>query len=703
MQTYSRRLFLIAAGSSSAGLVIGIAELARPSRAKVTSDDALNQWISISPDGTVSIRVNRVDMGQGAQTGLAQIVADELDADWTKLSVEMAPLTKEYMPADGEYHTGGSQSIRFELDAMADAGATARALLVAAAAVRLKTTPNSLRTKNGEVFEPSTGRRILYGDLASDAAKLPIPPHVARKASADRLLIGKSVGAIGSEKKVTGSAVYGIDIRIPGMLSATVTQCPYIGGTLVHVDEASALSIPGVHSVVKFESAVIVTAEDFWAAKQGLSALTPRWKIPDNAIASDEAMFESLRTHIGAPSAVVVTLDKDTNAAISRCEAAFAGAHKIVEAEYQLPLLSHAQMEPMNATAKVDASSCEIWAPMQTQSKMRNDVAKALGLPSNSIVLHSTLIGGGFGRRRQTDFGVLAARVARHVARPVQLIWTREEDMTHGFYRPASIGRVRAALNKQLMIDALDYQGATTNDTAIGGFARNYKVPDVIVRQTNVSLAVPVGDWRSVDPSITIFLIESLVDEIAGQVGIDPLQYRRRLLAADPRGLRTLNAAAEMANWGNVPSGHYQGVAFLGSSHWGTAVAEIVELSIDGSKRIEVHRVYCAIDPGTAINPQLIKAQVEGGILLGLSAALGETITVKDGRIVQKNFDSYSPLRLRSAPAIDVSILESHDVAIGGVGEPPVPPAAPALVNAICAATGKRIRRLPLSASGYSY
>ncbi len=641
-------------------------------------------------------------MGQGAQTGLAQIVADELDADWSTLRVEMAPVTTDYMTEAGEYYTGGSQSIRFQMEALANAGAAARALLVTAASARLKTLPDSLRTKDGKVFEPSTGRQIAYGDLASDAAKLPIPASVKRKPIGERVFIGKSLNTLASYDKVTGRALYGIDIRIPGMLSATIAQCPYFGGTLIDVDEGPARSIAGVHSVIKLESAVVVTADNFWSATQGLAALSPRWNKPATVIASDKTMFQSLRAEAGATDAQVVALEKDTKAATSRSEAAFASAHRIVEAEYEVPLLSHAQMEPMNATAKVDASGCEIWAPMQAQTNMRNEIAKALGLPGDSILLHTTLIGGGFGRRLQTDYGVLAARVARIAGRPVQLVWTREEDMTHGFYRPASVGHIRAALDEQSMIQALDYRGATTNDTAIGGLGRNYKISSVIVRQKNVALSVPIGSWRSVDPSITVFFLESLIDEIAFKTGIDPLDYRRRLLAEDPRGLRTLNAAAEMAHYGHAPAGHFHGIGFMGSSYWGTAVAEIVELSIEEPNRIQLHRVFCAIDPGTPINPQLIKAQVEGGILLGLSAALGEAITLSEGRVVQKNFDTYTPIRLKSAPPIEVTVLASHDSAIGGVGEPPVPPAAPALVNAICAATGKRIRKLPLSASGYS-
>jgi isoquinoline 1-oxidoreductase beta subunit len=701
MPALTRRHFLTAASVAGAGLAIGI-QACSPKGAVRAGEPRLNKWVAISPDGTVTIRTTRVDMGQGSQTGLAQIVADEMDADWSKVRVEMAPVEEEYLDKDGDYFTGGSQSIRFDHAAFAEAGAAARAMLTTAAAKRWNVKSEILTAKNGVVSDAAGGREISFGDLATEAAQLPIPTTVTRKHPSARALIGKPVAQLGLAEKVTGKAQYGIDFTMPDMLVATLAQCPYFGGKLASVDERPARAMKGVRHVVKLDNAVAVVADHFWAAKQGLAALSPQWTKPENPIASDDAMVATLRSEIGTTGSVVAALDKNTKAAEARLATTFANAHKIVEAEYQVPLLAHAAMEPMNATAHVHEGTCEVWAPMQAQGDMRNDLAKALGLPKRAIVLRTTKLGGGFGRRLKTDYGVLAAQVAREVGRPVKLVWTREEDIGHDHYRPASVGRVRAALNEDQLIAALEYTGATTNDTATGGLARNYAVADVVVRQKEVKFPLQIGAWRSVDPSITVFFIESFIDEIAHEVGADPLDYRRRLLKSDPRGLRTLEAAAELANWGNAPAGHHQGVAFFGSAYWGTCVTHIVELSVDANNRVTLHKVSCAIDPGTAINPQLVRAQAEGGLLLGLSAALGEAITLKDGAVEQKNFDGYPPLRLRSVPEIEVRVVESPDAPLGGVGEPPVPPAAPALANALFAATGKRIRRLPLSASGYS-
>jgi isoquinoline 1-oxidoreductase beta subunit len=357
----------------------------------------------------------------------------------------------------------------------------------------------------------------------------------------------------------------------------------------------------------------------------------------------------------------------------------------------------------MNATARVSADGCELWASMQNQSSMQIDVAKALGIAKQKVMLHTPRVGGGFGRRLETDYGVQAALIAKAAGAPVKLIWTREEDMTHDFYRPASVCRLRVALNDDLTFRALDYSGATANDTAFGGLLRNYgPVPDSVARQKNVKFPMTIGAWRSVDPSITVFFIESLVDEIAHDRKRDPLEYRRHLLANNARGLRVLNAAAEMAQWGTAKPGRAKGVAFFNHAYWGTAVAEIVELSVDAQNKLTLHKVYCAIDPGTAVNPDAVQAQAQGGITLGLSAALAEAITLKEGRVEQTGFGQYSILRLAGAPDVEVNVLESTDSPIGGCGEPPVPPSMPALANAIFAATGKRIRALPLSRSGFT-
>ncbi len=661
----------------------------------------LNAWIAVTPDNIVSVRVVNMDMGQGSQTGLAQIVAEEMDADWSTVRVEMAPVTAPYLGKDeDDYYTGGSSSIRRYFEVFRQAGATARAMLIAAAARQWSVDPASCRAENGRVLH-SDGKRVLsFGELARTAALLPVPQNAPVKPRNRWSLIGKPVQRLDLPKKVNGRAIYGIDLQIEGMLVATVTQCPFFGGHLDSVDETPARAIAGVQHVVKLEDAVAVVAADFWTAKRGLDALAPVWKRAAAPIASDEAMFAQLRGEVGSTAADVATLPEDKNLATRRVASAFSAAHKIVEADYELPLLSHAPMEPMNAIARVSAGACELWAPMQNQGDMRKDVALALGLPRSAVILQTTKAGGGFGRRLKTDYGVLAARVAKAVGSPVKVIWTREEDFTHDFYRPASVAHLRAALDENMIIRALECVGATANDTAFGGLGGNYGV-DLVARQTNTKLAVPIGAWRSVDASITVFCLESLIDEVAHAIGEDPLAYRRKLLANDSRELRVLDTVAGMANWGRPPAGRFQGLAYFRSTGWHTSIAQIAEISVDAGNKITVHRVFCAIDCGTPVNPDAVVAQTQGGIILGLSAALGEAITLRDGRVEQTNFDNYQVLRLAQAPEIKVQVLETPEAPVGGVGEPPVPPIAPAIVNAVFRATGKRIRALPLTKAGF--
>jgi isoquinoline 1-oxidoreductase beta subunit len=698
----TRRLVLL----GGAGLSIGIAATAywgRSSKPPILASHDITAWIAISPDGATVVRVINVDMGQGAQTGLAQLVANELDADWSKVRVEMAPVTDTYMIAHDNfsgYYTGGSGSIRRHFDLFRRAGATARAMLIEAAANRWSISPSQCLTENGRVVWQGHGQSLSYGELADDAARLPMPSTVPLRPRSNWSVIGKAVPRLDIAEKVNGSAVYGIDVEVDDMVIATIRQCPFFGGRLQGVDDRPALAIAGVQKVVTLENAVAVVATNFWSAKKGLDAITPRWEAPAAPIASDEAMFASLRQAIGANDSYVASVPQGAET-IARVDAAFRSAHKIVAVEYQLPLLAHAPMEPMNATAKVSPTSCELWAPMQQQSDMQEALASVLGLAKDTIILHTTKIGGGFGRRLQTDYGVLAARVAKIAGTPVKLIWSREEDFAHDFYRPASVARVRAALDADMMIRAIESIGATSNDTAVGGMGGNYAI-DLVIRQKNTKFELPIGAWRSVDASITTFLLESLVDEVAHEAGQDPLAYRRKLLAGKTRDLRVLDTVAQMANWGHPPAGRSHGLAFFHSTGWKTSIAQVVELSVDSSKQIKLHQVFCAIDCGTAVNSDLVDAQTHGGIILALSAATGEAITLKDGCVEQTNFDRYPVLLLAQAPQIHVRVLETPGADIGGVGEPPVPPAAPALANALFRATGTRIRTLPLSKSGFS-
>jgi isoquinoline 1-oxidoreductase beta subunit len=696
----TRRIFLITGGAAGAGLMLGIAGCARKTAPPLHE---LNAWIAITPDGITTIRVNASDIGQGAQTGLAQIVADELDADWSRVRVEMAPVVDAYID-DGNYFTGGSSSIHDRFTTFAQAGAVANHLLLAAAAQHWGVDRDDCWTENGFVYHPDGKQKRSYGSLVPKAVHMAFPNEIDLKNRKDRKLIGKPIPRLDIPDKVNGRAIYGIDVTVPGMLTATLAQCPYFGGMLKDVDTAPALAVKGVRQVVTFDNVVVVAGSSYHAAKKGLDSLNIQWAKPSDAIATHDVAINTLKKNIGAADSLVVVLPgKDKAKTVAAVNAAMTGGAKIYEADYQVQLLSHSPMEPMNATVHATPTACEAWVPTQVPGDMRNALAKTLGLPNDAVTVHLTHIGGGFGRRLETDYGVLAAKASRALGHvPVKLLWSREEDMTHDVYRPASLCRLRAALNDDKTIRALDYTGATSNDTALGGIAWNYAYGDVVLRQKKTALQFPIGSWRSVDPGITIFFIESLVDEIAHGEGFDPLSYRRLLLAKDMRGRRVLEAAALMAGWGNAPAGHHQGIAFFNQHSWGTAVAQVIELSVDKANKITLHKVCCAIDPGIAVNPNQIKAQAEGGIIMGLSAALREQVTLKDGRVEQTNFDTYPVLRLAQIPQIEVLVMESDDVPAGGVGEPPVPPVAPALANAIFAATGQRIRALPFVGSGFT-
>lgn len=699
MTDLSRRVVLLSGAAAAGCLTLGVCGCGAP-RATSADPHTINMWVSLTPDGAVTIRVNSSDIGQGAQTGIAQIVADELDADFSRVHVAMAPVTDRYMVKDEAYYTGGSSSISPQFDMYAKAGASARAMLIAAAAKRWNVRHEDCAAASGSIEHQTSGRRFSYGALAAEAATMPVPRNVMLKARAARTLIGKTMPRLDIPEKVDGRAIYGIDVMIDGMLIGTPLLCPYQNGTLAHLDSAPALAIKGVRAVIPLENGAIVLATNFWAAKKGRDALSPQWTKPPGAIADDAAMFATLRNAIDAAGAKDYAREDNVAAVRARIDAAMRSAPKRFEAAYQVQLLAHAPIEPMNATARASADGCEVWAPMQDQASMRSDVAKALNLPAERVQLHTTKVGGGFGRRLKTDYGVMAAKASKAIGAPVKVIWTREEDMTHDFYRPASACRMTAALDGAGMVTALEYSGATSCDTAVGGLIGNYPF-DAIVRQNRVDMPLSIGAWRSVDPSITVFFLESFIDEVAHEQHIDPLAYRRMLLKNDARALRVLDAVAAMARWNDGTNDRHLGLAFFNARYWGTAVAIIVALRAT-AKRVTLTDVYCAIDPGTAVNPGQVRAQAEGGILMGLSAAFGEAITLRDGMVEQQNFDSYAPLRLADAPAIHVRVLESPEVAMGGVGEPPVPPTMPALANALFAATGDRVRHLPLKGAGYT-
>jgi isoquinoline 1-oxidoreductase beta subunit len=643
----------------------------------------LSPWIRIAPDGQVTLFTTASEMGQGARTGQAQVLADELDVAWEAVRVEMAP-DREPFRYDGRLYSGGSRSLRSRFHQLREAGATARALLILAAARSWGVEAEACQAELGRVTHASTGRSATYGELAADAAGLAPPSHVALKPREAWRYIGRSIRPIGLAEKTRGAAHYGLDVRLPGLAYATIVQCPVFGGSLQSVDEGPALAVPGVKRVVSFPAAVAVVADRTWAAFKGAAALRPRWAPPPGA-------FSSLDLS-GRLAATLAGPDFDGPIA--------GDAAGLVEAIYEVPYLAHAAMEPMNATARVGPDRIEIWAPCQNVTELRKGVARALDSPVEQVELNVTWLGGGFGRRLKSDYAEQAALIARAHGAPVQLVWRREEDLTHDFYRPAARHRYRAVLGPDGLIARYAVCGVATNDTAgEGADAAPYAIAGLANLQREERIGVPVGPWRSVDYSITGFGRESFIDECAHAAGRDPLDYRRGLLGDNVRARRVLDAAAAEIDWGKKRSaGSGVGLALI--QGFDSLACHAVQVEVAGNA-LAVRRLVVACDCGTAVNPGQVRAQLEGGALMGLSAALGEAMTFTNGAADRANFDTYHLLRMRQAPAVETVILETPRARIGGVGEIGVPGVAAALANAVFSATGRRVRTLPFAASGF--
>jgi len=696
----SRRSFLHSASLAGGILLLDIRAPLRADDGAVT--EVIAGWIRIDPDGALCLLVNATEMGQGAKSGLAQILAEELEVDWPDVRVDFAPIDREHYGMWETYQTGGSGSVRGMFDRLRKAGATARTMLLQAAAQRWRVPVEECAARNGFVRHAQTSRSASYATLARDALRLPQPKDVPLKARGEWQLIGKPMHRLDLQSKVDGSAVFGIDVRRPGMLYATIAQAPVFGGKLESLDEAPALRLGGVRRVLKINDAVVVVADQFWTAQKALAALKPVWRAGAMASVTSTAIGERLRALTREPGKVYVAEGEDEAQARERCETELGKAQRILERAYEAPLLSHSPMEPMNGTALVRNGRAELWVPTQVQSDLRTDVAKALGFDESAVTIHTTELGGGFGRRLKTDYGVQAALIAREMGVPVKLIWTREEDTQHGFYRPAAAARLRAAIGAGDAITALRAQIACLDgDTPVGGmFGQPYAVPNTCITYAGWNPGVPLGAWRSVDASQNLFFYESFIDELAQELRQEPLAFRRQLLRDNPRALRVLEAAAKLARWDEkLPKGHGRGIAFLRG--YGSLTAQVAEVSVGADRAVRIHRVACAVDCGTAVNPDSIRAQFEGGVIFALSAAALGEITIAGGRVQQSNFHDYQVVRMAQAPQVDVEIRESPAESVGGVGEPPVPPLAPAVANAIFAASGARIRRLPFSASGF--
>jgi len=706
----TRREFLKISTALGGGLLIGIqvGTLARQALAATEAsasapDTAFepNVWLTITPDDWVTIRVGSSEMGQGVMTALPMLIAEELDAAWERVRAEFAPVGPAYAnPAFGRQQTGGSRSIRGYWNTLREAGAVGRELLLEAAAQTWGVPAASCHAENGQVTHSETGRSLRYGELAGAAARLPVPEAVFLKEPQQFKLLGRAMLRLDSPAKVDGSAQFGTDVKLPGLLTATVLRCPVYGGKLKTFDDTRAKAVPGVRRVVAISSGVAVVADHFWAALQGRDALEVEWDPGPDAQLNSEAITARLAELVD--SGTVGRNDGNADQALDN-------AGRRVEAVYEVPYLAHACMEPMNCTAHVRADGCDIWVPTQGQTRTHDTAVRLTGLPPDKVQVHTTYLGGGFGRRGEQDFVIDAIETSRAAGAPVKVMWTREDDIRHDYYRPATYNRLAAALNEQGMpiawrhriagpsISQRDSRARETSgedfSATEGALNLPYAIPSIRVSYARVNSAVPVGYWRSVASSQNAFITECFLDEVAAAGSKDPYKLRRQLLAGQPRLRRVLELAADKAGWDTPAAAErFRGIAVAES--FGSYVAQVAEVSIDRG-RVRVHRVVCAIDCGMIVNPDTIVAQMESGIVYGLTAALKGEITIENGRAVQSNFDSYPLLRLDECPDIEVYIVPSLE-APGGVGEPGTPPIAPAVANAVFAATGKPVRRLPI-------
>ncbi|HEV8196193.1 MAG TPA: xanthine dehydrogenase family protein molybdopterin-binding subunit [Gemmatimonadales bacterium] len=681
---------------------------------------APNAWIRIGADDTVTVIVDRSEMGQGVSTSLPMLVAEELDAEWATIRYEFAPANEAYYnPLSLGQLTGGSTSIRAAWRPLREAAAKARLMLVGAAAGAWGIAPEQCRTESGAVIAPD-GRSVRFGAVAARAATLPIPERVTLKKPGEFRLIGKPVPRLDLRAQVTGKTVFGIDAGPADALIAVVARCPVFGGTLRSFDDGAARTVPGVKRVLRISNGVAVVAAGYWAAKLGRDALKIEWDEGAGATLDDAAVSARLTALAGGSGHSARKTGDLTQG--------FAGAAKSLDAVYEVPYLAHASMEPMNCTADVRADSVTVWAPTQFQAGprllgggTRGAAAKAGGVSVDRVTVHTTNLGGGFGRRAETDFVVEACEVSRAMGAPVKLIWSREDDIRHDQYRPAARHVLRAGIDASGAPVAWSHRiispsivakylpgwlptfathlagplkGGVDASAIEGAVDLPFTVPNFELSYSQADLGVPVGFWRSVANSHTAFALQCFVDELALLAGKDPVAYRRDLLARSPRNLGVLNLAAERAGW-DVPAaaGRFRGIAVHES--FGSFVAQVAEVSV-AEGGVRVHRVVCAVDCGQVVNPDTVAAQIEGAIVFGLTAALKGRITLAKGRVTQSNFHDYKLLTMREMPVIEVHLVAST-MEPGGVGEIGTPPIAPAVANAVFAATGKRIRTLPIA------
>ncbi len=664
-----------------------------------SSAGQLNAWLRIASDDSITIIVDRSEMGQGVYTALPMLLAEELEVGLERVRIEAAPVGDAYVnPGNGGQITGTSNSVQDAWEKLRLAGARARHLLIAAAALRWNVDSGSCRAENGRVLD-AQGHAATFGELAALAATLPVPQDVALKPPAQFRLIGTPRARTDTPAKVDCSAEFGIDVRLPGMLYGALLQSPVLGGKPASVDSAAAERLPGVRKVLLLEGGVLVVAEHFHQALQARKALTVTWDSGANA-QLDNAAIGSMLAAAAADAGLEARATGDAPAVL-------AAARPVHRATYEVPLLAHATMEPMNCTADVRAGSCDLYVGTQVQQVAQQTAAKAAELPAERVRVHTLLLGGGFGRRLDVDFIPAAVRASKVLGVPVQVIWTREDDMTHDTYRPPARLELAAALAADGKPDAwtLHIIGPSVTarmfppvkgvDDSVIEYAVNlpYSIPNTRLSYTRQEIGIDCGYLRSVSHAPNCFAIECFMDELAAAAHRDPLAFRLALLADKPRHARVLREAAERAGWGRAARGRHLGIALM--EGYSTQIAQVAEISLSGG-RLHVHRLTCVVDCGRCVNPRIVESQIESGMVFGLSAALWGEITLRAGEVQQRNFDGYRILRANEVPALDIRLIESEAVP-GGIGEAAVPPVAPALCNALFAATGRRIRRLPIA------
>jgi isoquinoline 1-oxidoreductase beta subunit len=661
-----------------------------------------NVWVKIGADDSTTITLSMLEMGQGVMTSMPMLVAEELDLDWNKVKTVWAPADPRYGNPNfgGAQLTAGSNSVRGMWKLLREAGASARSMLITAAAQTWNVPENTCTTDKGEVIHAASNRRLRYGALVDKAAAVPVPKTVSLKSPKDFKIAGKSLPRLDIPEKVNGTAGFGLDVQRPGMLIARVVRCPVFGGSVASFNADKAKALPGIRYVVKISSGIAVVADNYWAASKGVEALEVKWNEGPLATLNSADIMKKY-TALAEQPGKVARNDGDAPAALKSNAKSF-------ERVFELPFLAHATMEPMNCTADVQANSCDVWVPTQGQTASHEAAIAASGLKGEAVNIHTTYLGGGFGRRGEADFVTDAVETSKAVGKPVKVVWTREDDMQHDYYRPVSYLKMSGALDASgkptvfmqriVQQSLLKKVGSLPPDgvdriSVDGSATLPYDIPNIRVEYTETDPGIPYGFWRSVGCSVQGYVVEAFIDEMAKTAGKDPYQFRRDLLSKQPRHRAVLDLVAEKSGWSKpVAAGHGRGIAMMEA--FGSILAQVAEVSVTNNA-VKVHKVWCAVDCGWVINPDTVKAQMEGGTIFGLTAALKGEITIQNGRVMQHHFNDYPVIRHNEAPEVEVHLVSSTETP-GGIGEPSTAIAAGALVNAVAAVTGKRIYKLPI-------